>query len=367
MADSQNGLTEQLLGNTDSLTDLFNNSSMETDIENNEPVLFQNSSYYLNDTFKRLMNDKKDVFSILSLNCQSLNAKFDELNAYLKIFNDDEYKICAICLQETWLTADSDLSMLQIEGYHLISVGKSSSAHGGVAIYLHDSFSFRISDCCINSNIFDMQFIEILIENGSNEPQTLVLGNIYRPPRPNSENINTFINEIELLTTKLLNYKHVVLTGDFNLDLLKFKENNLINSFLESLMSSSFIPKIVLPTWITHRKGTLIDIFFVKISQEYSNTTSGILLNCMSDHLPYFTFLDYLSFSKSNAKFIKLMPSFTDSATKMKSDLNKADTVENLQNINGNDSNESYKKFSDITTPLMNKHFIVKRVRYDKR
>ena len=365
---SQNSdnLTEQLLDDTASLTDLFENNNMETDSENNEPLLFQNSPYYRDADFKKLLETKSNIFSIISLNCQSLNAKFDQLKAYIEMYNNDECKICAICLQETWLAADSDLSLLQIDGYQLISVGKSSSAHGGVAIYLHDSFSYSISQFSIDSDIFDIQLIEIPIENEYGESKTLHLGNIYRPPRPTSENIETFISQLDLLYSKLINFKHVVLTGDYNLDLLKFKENSLVNKFLDSIVSNSFIPKITLPTRITQRKGTLIDNMLVKISNGYSHTTSGILINRLSDHLPYFTCLDYLNFSKNKARFIKIMPYFTKSGPNMKADLNKVNIKRSLCNVLGNNPNESYKNLTDIISPLMDKHFQVREVRYDK-
>jgi hypothetical protein len=363
---NSNNITEQLLDNNASLTDLFCDSNMETDVDNNEPSLFQNSSYYLDSDFIELLDSKTNIFTVISLNCQSLNAKFDQLTAYIQMYNSSNSKICAICLQESWLTADSDLSLLQINGYQLISVGKSSSAHGGVAIYLHDTFSYKISDCCIDSDIFDMQFIEVLVENGHSEAKMLVLGNIYRPPRQTSENINTFIDQLEYLTHKLSNFKNVILTGDFNLNLLQFKENNLVNNFLDSMISNSFIPKIMLPTRISHRKGTLIDNIFVKISDGYSATTSGILVNSISDHFPCFTCLDYLQFNNNNSKSINVMPSFSDGATNIKNDLNKLEIIQTLRNIVGNDPNESYQNLTNVISPLINKHFPIKQKRYNK-
>ena len=129
----------------------------------NEPWLFQNSPYYHTHEFCRLLDSKRDAFIILSLNCQSLHAKFEYLRTYLESYNN--YKIGAVCLQETWLAADSDLSLLQLDGYNLISVGKSCSAHGGVAIYLHENFNFKIIDHGMSSDIWDGQIIEIFEES----------------------------------------------------------------------------------------------------------------------------------------------------------------------------------------------------------
>ena len=47
-----------------------------------------------------------------------------------------------MCIQETWLTDQSDVSLFKIDGYNLISQGKKCSAHGGLAIYLNDILNY---------------------------------------------------------------------------------------------------------------------------------------------------------------------------------------------------------------------------------
>ena len=47
-------------------------------------------------------------FNILSLNTQSINAKFDALVAFLEIAKQQNVHFHAICLQETWLSENSD-------------------------------------------------------------------------------------------------------------------------------------------------------------------------------------------------------------------------------------------------------------------
>jgi hypothetical protein len=361
-----NSLAELLLDNSNSLVDIIEQCNQDTNNESNEPPLLQNSPYYNTSDFQNMLDSKSDIFTIISLNCQSLNAKYDQLKYFIDVYNNESYKISAICLQETWLTADSDLSTFYIPGYHLISVGKSCSAHGGVAIYLHESFSFCSIQLESESNIWDGQFIQIEIENHLKESKTLILGNIYSPPRPSSDNINTFIVEIESIFNHFRNFKHVVIAGDYNIDLLKFKDNELINTFFDSLLSCSYIPKITLPTRLTQRKGTLIDNFFLKISDEFSSSTSGILLNDISDHLPYFVCLDYLQISKTTTKFIKVIPPFTNNIENLINDLQEQSTLNRLQNIISNNPNESYANLLGILTPLLDKHFPSKYVRFNK-
>ena len=45
---------------------------------------------------------------ILSLNCQSINAKFDKLKRFIDYVND-ESPISVICIQESW--ADNEMDM----------------------------------------------------------------------------------------------------------------------------------------------------------------------------------------------------------------------------------------------------------------
>ena len=92
------------------------------------------------------MKNKINLFKILSLNCQSINAKIYNLKLLLNQYTDSECEFHAICLQETWLAEDSDTSLLQLDGHHLISKGKTCSPHGRLLIYLNNNIKFEIFD-----------------------------------------------------------------------------------------------------------------------------------------------------------------------------------------------------------------------------
>ena len=363
---TNSNLERVILDNCTSLKDLVEENGLGADEDTNEPVLFQNSPYYENSDFVRLLTTKNGIFSIFSLNCQSLNAKFELLKCYIDLYNNNEHQLSAICLQETWLTADSDCSHLQLNGYNLIHRGKSCSAHGGVAIYLHNMFQYEIIDIHSNANIWDGIFIKIST-NYRNVNKKLIIGNIYRPPRQTSENILTFMNELDPILDAFNNYKNVLITGDFNLNLLNFKQNNNINEFLELMISNSYFPKITLPTRPTNnRKGTLIDNVFVKLTENFDNSTSGILLNNLSDHYPYFLTLDYFNFSKEQEKHIKLSSSNPLSLQNFKLDLRKELSSEKLNKILTINSNLSYNNLNVILQKLMTEHFPVKNMKFNK-
>ena len=53
--------------------------------------------------FSKLLKENQNEFCILSLNIQSLNARFDELVILLLNLTKTHCKFNAICIQESWL------------------------------------------------------------------------------------------------------------------------------------------------------------------------------------------------------------------------------------------------------------------------
>jgi len=358
---------EVLLRSNQSLVDLLESDDINVEI-NNEPQVYQISAYYEQSGFQQLLHEKINVFNILSLNCQSLNAKFEQIKLYVEIYNNTESKISVLCLQETWLSADADLSLLQIPGYTLISSGKTCSAHGGVAIYLHEDFCYNILPYCGNSEVWDGQFLEIYLNDREtiNNRKKLIIGNIYRPPRNNVEILETFRNEINMILSDFRNANDIILAGDFNMDLLKFRDNQHTNAFLEMMIANGCIPKITLPTRLGEFRDTLIDNMFIKISHNFSRTTSGILFHQISDHLPCFVFLDYLTFNKNIGQPQRVRQHNPHAYENFKTDLQSTETKLKLDNVLSNDVNESYDKFHDVLKCLVNKHFPVKYTKFNK-
>ena len=104
------------------------------------------------------------------------------------------------------------MSLLKIGGYNLISVGKTCSAHGGLAIYLNDEMNYKILSLYEQSNIWEGQFIEVRKLSSSKK---LIIGNIYRPPNNTTENYNCFSEELSRILAILTKSKSdVIIAGD---------------------------------------------------------------------------------------------------------------------------------------------------------
>ena len=131
-------------------------------------------------SIKNHLEIDKGAFTILSTNNACLNAKFDELSIFIQDLKLNGLFFSAICLQESCLAQDDNISMYQLDGYTCISEGRKSSSKGRLVIYLHENFTYSIVALYERSDVWEGQFIHI---SGNNLSYKLLLGNVYRPPR----------------------------------------------------------------------------------------------------------------------------------------------------------------------------------------
>ena len=192
---------------------------------------FCHSRYVDLSEVQSIFQNNPNEFLILTLNIQSVNAKFNNLFPVIDNLASQGLYFGAICLQETWTSTDSDLSLLQLPGYQLIHQGSKCTKHGGLMIYLNESYSYKIRNSFTNSNIWEGLFIDI---NGGNLCRTFTIGNIYRPPHDNNNNANIqqFISElspiIDIIQRKNTN---AAIVGDFNINLLQISEREKFCDF----------------------------------------------------------------------------------------------------------------------------------------
>ena len=79
---------------------LLDNISFDAN-EQEELLGNQMSSYVMEDDVLNVIDPDIHTFSVLTLNCQSLNAKFDSLLLYINDMNRKGFMFDVICLQET--------------------------------------------------------------------------------------------------------------------------------------------------------------------------------------------------------------------------------------------------------------------------
>ena len=146
--------------------------------ESEELNVIQHSPYFGNDELINSNLHDKYTFSIVSLNCQSLHAKFDYIKVLVDIFINNNTPIRVICLQESWFSTDTDLSLYNIPGYH-ISTGHYASNHGGLVIYLHNKWDY-VKTYTTVSKLWERQIIEVYDPTNTFK-RNIINSNIYRP------------------------------------------------------------------------------------------------------------------------------------------------------------------------------------------
>ena len=325
---------------------------------------FLNSPYYSHDEFLKNICKQKDNFCLLSLNCQSLNAKYDNICILLENLKKHNFYFSAICLQETWLREDADLSLFQIPGYTLVAQGTQISQHGGLAIYLHNNFTFNIFPIHEKSDTWEGLILKVYpTNNGKN----IYIFNIYRPPHDDltNEYMQKFIDELNIILTDLNRSKSIiVLLGDFNIDLLK-SNRIAIRNFLENLISYGLYPSITLPTRLTDSSATLIDNLFTNYQNCYHS--SGILFSQISDHLPYYYTMQIKKNYSKDFKQIVFSRKYNEkSFQNMFLELQRADIYNILSTDINSDPNGNYNILEDLLTKSLNKYMPIRRVNFHK-
>ena len=241
----------------------------------NEASPIEHSKYYNDVEFRNVLHNTNSKISILSLNSQSINAKFDQLKIFLDNINI-ECPISVICIQESWAQEGIEMSQFLLPNYTMLFENRRLSTHGRLIMYIHDDFAYKELNKKIisssTSNLFESQFVEIWRKTSIF--QKYIVGNIYRLPSYIGDDLSTFTDEYtNLLNILRTRSKCVYLCGDYNIDILKICSNNHYNTFCENVMSCCFVPKITLPTRICDTASTLIDNIYTNVLDK--SHTSG--------------------------------------------------------------------------------------------
>jgi len=131
------------------------------------------------------------------------------------------------------------------------------------------------------------------------------------------------------------------------------------------LISSGLIPRITLPTRVTQHSKTLIDNCFVKLQNlpSLSQLTAGILLQQVSDHLPYCLCLKWFQLNKPKQTFVKICNYTSLAEDRFKQEIAEACT---LDKFNSDNPNVNYKVLQRLIKSSIEKHLPQKLVKYSK-
>ena len=126
--------------NLSELSSLTHLLDRKDDDDNEEKPIIQHSPYYSENQFIDIIS-KDTGLSILDMNICNAFTKFDELELFIQRVNVSN-PVSIICLNECWLSDQSDVSMLHLPNYNMFyQVGKCPGhSHCGLITYVHDTF-----------------------------------------------------------------------------------------------------------------------------------------------------------------------------------------------------------------------------------
>ena len=129
-------------------------------------------------------------------------------------------KFSIVCFSETWAN-DNNLgndSLIQLPGYNVLHQ---------VSIFVYESLSFkRREDLGINSEAVESLSMEIWNKKCKN----IIINTIYRPLKEDIEICEIYFKN--LFSKNGTVNKYIVLAGDFNLNVLYFKNNKKVQKFI---------------------------------------------------------------------------------------------------------------------------------------
>ena len=240
-----------------------------------------NSRYYSCHEFQSIRNSNS--FNIFHSNLNGLESKFDSLHNFI---NNTKMDLDIINISETSQTENSNFDTnITLEGYKPPFTTGSLLSKGGVAIYVKNNLNVLERD---DLNIMHNSFESVWIEIDVNKSKNVICGCFYRHPSTDIVEFNNYISKCLSKINK--EKKECYLSGDFNIDLLKYENSNKHRDFLNTMTSSGFLPHILQPTRISDHSSTIIDNIFSNNCE--TETIGGNILIQFADHFAQFVSVD---------------------------------------------------------------------------
>lgn len=200
-----------------------------------------------------------------------------------------------LAVSETHLSPAVESYEIAIQGYQLQRKDRLGKIGGGVAVYFKDSLD------CISIAKYDNCDIEATWLELKVKSQRLLVGCIYRPP--DSEGFyDKFLPILERISA---NRKNVIITGDFNSNMLDNSGNG--KKFKDVLQLVNFKNVIKNPTRVTEHSSTIIDLICTNNMPKVNS--AGVIDFCIADHK--FIYISFkLAKSRNSLPVIKQVKNF---------------------------------------------------------
>ena len=276
--------------------------------------------------------------SIVHYNVQSFLQKKDILYAELQQFD-------VIAISETWLSNNVSTEDIYFSNYHApFRRDRIGDAHGGILIY--------VSDKLFSKRRFDLELpgIECVWIEIKTKTKTFLFSTFYRPPNSAANVLTSFESSIGLAIDE--NIDDLIITGDFNLDMLKTTTSNKINNIAQQYALSQMIKD---PTHFTENSSSIIDLFLVKqpACVTFCGVAEPFLDQNIRYHCPIYIVLNYSkpSLPTFKRKIWKFHQGNYDLLQTLAATYNWNDLVHSDINIYAKNISDKILELTDLTIP----------------
>ncbi|KAI5756571.1 hypothetical protein M8J77_025980 [Diaphorina citri] len=191
-------------------------------------------------------------FRCVHLNAQSLSAHIHEISSLI-----EDVDLHAVLISESWLKPSISDNIVNIPGYVLVRHDRTDRRAGGVAIFLRNDLKHKVvMSSSVSSH--DNRNVEFLAVELVLRCVRLLVVVVYKPP-----NVHQLGELYDFITLSIPNYEHIIMMGDFNINML----NSSVRATQNFLNTISTFSLSVLPSAPTHHSpghpSSLIDLTIV--------------------------------------------------------------------------------------------------------
>ena len=145
-------------------------------------------------------------------------------------------------------------SNFQLPGYYSFHLTREKNRGGGLCIFLQETCSHKFRrDLQVNSKAFECLCVKIENKN----PKNTVLNLVHCPPNGDRTELENCFKSS--LSKREISHKDIILAGDFNINLLDFDANKIVQNFVNLMFCFGMIPTINKPTCIIRQTASAID------------------------------------------------------------------------------------------------------------
>ena len=318
--------------------------------------------YYSESSFINLVKRAPNDLIFLSLNIQSISAKYTALGNFLDELKSNNVTPDFFALQELWKVHNQ---VYDIPGYNFYYSTRKLGQGGGAGAFVKKEYvCSKILHNFFLENIMESLTLKIEIPDG----KRFILASIYRPNAHKSLSTAAQLEQFFVLYTKFIDKLEsfripVYLFTDMNIDLMQIGVNANANKIFDLSISHGLLQVMNKCTRIRGNSKSLID--HVYTSDLITNLNkSGIITDTFSDHMITFCLV------KNNLQRKFPLPNFMfkrDFSQFKVNEFNNSLSILTWNDVlESNCANESYNLFWDAFKTLFDLHFPLIRVKINR-